>query len=149
VHRISLVVLVLLALALAALGGGIPVVAADQTFKVIVHPDVQGNQIPREVLSSIFLRDVLRWGDGNVIKPVDQSMRSSVREAFTHAVLAKRVESMAFLWAAKINKGVTPPPVKSSDADVIHYVASTEGAIGYVSASTPVPPGVKALKVVD
>jgi ABC-type phosphate transport system substrate-binding protein len=147
VRRMSIAVLA--TLALAALGGSLPVVGADQTFKVIVHPDVQGNQIPREVLSSIFLRDVLRWGDGHAVRPVDQSMRSPVRELFTQQVLAKRVEGMAYFWAEKIQKGITPPPVKSSDADVIQYVASTEGAIGYVSASTPVPASVKALQVID
>ena len=39
----------------------------------------------------------------------------------------------------EIKKGVTPPPVKASDADVIAYVASTRGAIGYVSAGAAVP----------
>jgi ABC-type phosphate transport system substrate-binding protein len=135
--------------ALAALGGSPPAVGADQTFKVIVHPNVQGSGIPREVLSSIFLRNVLRWGDGHLIRPVDQSMRSPVREAFTQAVLGKSVDSMAYFWSEKIRSGITPPPVKSSDADVIEYVASTEGAIGYVSASTPVPASVKALQVVN
>lgn len=142
-------IVVLAIVALAALGGSLPVVGADQTFKVIVHPDVHGNQIPRQVLSAIFLRDVLKWGDGQAIRPVDQSLRSAVREHFTQQVLAKQAEAMSSFWGNKIRKGVIPPPVKSSDADVIEYVASTEGAIGYVSASTPVPASVKALQVVD
>jgi ABC-type phosphate transport system substrate-binding protein len=147
VRRMSFAVVAILAL--AALGGTLPVVGADQTFKIIVNQDVQGTQIPRHVLSSIFLRGVLRWGDGHAVKPVDQSMRSPVREAFTQQVLAKRVEGMAYFWSEKIRNGVTPPPVKSSDADVIDYVASNEGAIGYVSASTPVPASVKSLEIID
>jgi ABC-type phosphate transport system substrate-binding protein len=147
VRRMSFAVLAILAL--ASLGGSLPVVGADQTFKVIVNPDVQGNQIPRHALSSIFLRSVQRWGDGRTVRPVDQSMRSPVREAFTQQVLAKRVEGLAYFWSERIRNGVTPPPVKSSDADVIEYVAANEGAIGYVSVGTPVPATVKALEVID
>jgi hypothetical protein len=44
---------------------------------------------------------------------------------------------------------VFPPPTKSSDADVLGFVASHEGAIGYVAAGTTIPEGVKVLVVVD
>jgi len=42
-----------------------------------------------------------------------------------------------------------PPAVKGSDAEVIAFVAKTEGAVGYVSKATTLPPGVKALAVID
>jgi len=140
---------VLFALALTALIVQIPAAGADQTFKVIVHPDVEGGQIPRDVLSSIFLRDALRWGNGNPVQPVDQSMRAPVRAAFTEQVLSRPFHSMGLVWAQKIKKGITPPPVKSTDADVIAYVASTKGAIGYVSVGAEVPATVKTLVVID
>jgi ABC-type phosphate transport system substrate-binding protein len=123
--------------------------AADPSFRVIVHPDVSGTQVPRAILSSIFLKDVQRWGDGSPVAPVDQSMASPVRAAFSERVLGRPVEGVQFLWHQKMIKGVAPPPVKSSDADVIAFVAERKGAIGYVTADTPLPSSVKALKVVD
>jgi len=138
---------VFMAVALAALQ--IPAASAAQGFKIIVHPGVEGTQIPREILSSIFLKDVARWGSGQPVQPVDQSMRSSVRAAFTEAVLDTPVEGMTLFWAEKIKRGITPPPVKSSDADVISYVADHKGAIGYVSPGAEVPSNVKTLSVIN
>jgi hypothetical protein len=39
--------------------------------------------------------------------------------------------------------------VKSSDDEVLVYVAKTSGAVGYVSTGTALPPGVKAVTIVD
>ena len=48
------------------------------------------------------------------------------------------------IWIKKsFRDGLTPPAVKSSDAEVIEYIKMTEGAIGYVS-TTP-PPGVRVI----
>jgi len=49
------------------------------------------------------------------------------------------------LWTMKsFRDGLTPPTVKSTDADVIAYVQTTPGAIGYVT--TAPPPGVVVLR---
>jgi hypothetical protein len=42
-----------------------------------------------------------------------------------------------------------PPPVKSSDAEVLAFVAGMPGAIGYVSVGATIPPNVKVLAVTD
>jgi ABC-type phosphate transport system substrate-binding protein len=42
-----------------------------------------------------------------------------------------------------------PPAVKGSDAEVIAFVAKTEGAVGYVSKARALPAGVKAIAVID
>jgi hypothetical protein len=39
--------------------------------------------------------------------------------------------------------------VKGSDAEVIAFVEKTEGAVGYVSKAATLPPGVKAIAVID
>ena len=146
-RRTAFAAFVVLAVAAVALHS--PVASADRTFKVIVHPEVVGSKIPRQILSSIFLKEVARWGTGEPVHPVDQSMRSSVRAAFTEDVLARPFGGIAFFWAERIKKGVAPPPVKQIDADVISYVAGTKGAIGYVSISTPVPESVKTLSLIE
>ena len=42
----------------------VPAVSADASYRVIVHPQVKGTQIPRATLSSIFLKQAPKWGDG-------------------------------------------------------------------------------------
>lgn len=116
---------------------------------MVVHPDVKGTQIPRSILSSLFLKDVVRWGDGLMVRPVDQSLSSALREEFTRQILTVPVDAVPRFWQRKIMKGISPPPVKESDEDVIEYVASTRGAIGYVSANAIVPGDVKPLAIID
>jgi ABC-type phosphate transport system substrate-binding protein len=123
--------------------------AQDTSFLVIVHPDVEGTQISRATLSSIFLRDVKRWRDGQRAYPVDRSLRSPVREAFTRQVLPLPAGGIQQYWNAKIMKGILPPLVKETDAEVLKYVAETKGAIGYVSADVTIPTSVRALAVID
>ncbi|MGD8894665.1 MAG: substrate-binding domain-containing protein [Acidobacteriota bacterium] len=136
-------------LLLFSVAGESPAAAAEPPFQLIVHPDVEGTQIRRAVLSSIFLRESPNWGDGSPIRPVDQSLRSPVRATFSEYVLNEPTEGIHALWRRKINEGVSPPKVRSSDEEVIAFVEQTKGSIGYVSLSTPLPPTVKTLVLVD
>ena len=146
-RRVATAVLSLLLL--VSVAGASPAAAAEPTFQVIVHPEVEGTQIRRAVLSSIFLMESPNWGSGGRVRPVDQSLRSPVRAQFSEYVLNESVEAIHELWRRKMSQGVRPPKVRSSDAEVIEYVASTKGSIGYVSLSTPLPPTVRVLTLVD
>ena len=137
-------------LALAALAAGAaPVASADAPYRVIVHPQVKGTQIPRAALSSIFLKQAPKWGDGSAVLPVDQSVRSQVRKSFSGDVLQQGIVEVQVYWQRKMATGVTPPPVKTSDEEILSFVASTPGAIGYVSAATPLPDSVKAVEITN
>jgi ABC-type phosphate transport system substrate-binding protein len=123
--------------------------AADPDFQIVVHSDVQGRQVPRETLALIFLKKATRWGDGSRVAPVDQSTRSEVRIRFSRDVLEQSIDGIQSFWSQQMAKGVFPPPVKTSDAEVLEYVASTPGAIGYVSAGAELPPDVRSIEVID
>jgi ABC-type phosphate transport system substrate-binding protein len=129
--------------------GPLPAASADASFVVIVHPEIHGDDLPKAILSAIFLRKAPRWEDGVEVRPVDQSMSSPVRAQFTAAVLGVFFNGLQRFWSDQIKDGVQPPPVKTSDEDVIAYVASTQGAIGYVSAGAALPAGVKVMKLGD
>ena len=139
---------VLIVLMLLPLAGPKPVAAAA-AFQVIVHPDVEGAQIPRAVLSSIFLAEASRWADGKVVRPVDQSMQSPIRAAFCEVVFAAPIDEIQQMWHGRILAGLRPPPVKSTDEEILAYVAERNGAIGYVSAGVPLPASVKRVSIVD
>jgi ABC-type phosphate transport system substrate-binding protein len=123
--------------------------AAAVAFRVIVHPDVKGGQIPRSMLGAIFLKQALKWGDGRPAVPVDQSVQSAVRRQFSYDVLRQGIVEVQVYWQRRITAGLVPPPVKTSDEDVVAFVASTPGAIGYVSSSTTLPATVREVAVVD
>jgi len=144
-HRFA-VAIVLGALASAGLAKG---AAAEAAYRVIVNPQVKGSQIPRGTLSSIFLKQAAKWGDGSPVLPVDQSMRSRVRQSFTADVLGQPMVELQLLWSRKVATGVTPPPVKQTDEDVIAFVAATPGAIGYISTTTPLPESVREVAIVQ
>jgi ABC-type phosphate transport system substrate-binding protein len=128
---------------------GAPVASAEARFRVIVHPEVKGSQIPRSALSSIFLKQASKWGDGSIAQPVDQSVQSSVRKSFSSDVLQQALVAVQVYWQRKMASGVMPPPVKTSDEEIVAFVASTPGAIGYVSSGTPLPDTVREIAVVN
>jgi hypothetical protein len=144
-RRFSSWVLVIAVLA----AGAAPVLSADTRFRVIVHPQVKGSQIPRVSLSSIFLKQAAKWGDGSAVRPVDQSLRSPVRMSFCADVLQQAVVEVQMYWQRQIARGHVPPPVKTSDQEIVLFVASTPGAIGYVTPDTPLPDSVREVEVVN
>ena len=141
-------------LAVAALiavlvAGLVPFAAAEANYRVIVHPGVKGTQIPRATLTSIFLKQAPRWGDGSTVQPVDQSMRSPVRQSFAADVLQRPLVELQMFWSRRMATGVTPPPVKQTDQEVVAYVAATPGSIGYVSAAAALPDSVRSITIVE
>jgi ABC-type phosphate transport system substrate-binding protein len=97
----------------------------------------------------MFLRLQTDWPDGGHARPVDQSKSSPVRDAFSREVLGKSLAAVEQYWTQAIFSGRAVPPVeKRTDADVLAYVRENPGAIGYVSASSPLD-GVKRITLRD
>ena len=140
-----------LAIALCvALAAPVLVTAADD-FVVIVHPSVTGASIRRPDLAAVFLKKAVRWGSGGLATPVDQSGTSPVRKSFSEAVLGMPVAAAVQYWQKQMfeTRPLRPPAVRGSDAEVIAFVAKTEGAVGYVSKTATLPPGVRTIAVIE
>lgn len=121
---------------------------AAEDFQVIVNASSSAAEIERAEVARFFLRQSLKWTDGQAVLPVDQSSRSAVREAFSRGVLKQPLPAVDAYWQRQIASGRTlPPPVKTSDAEILAYVASSPGAIGYVVAGMNLTPGVKLLRL--
>lgn len=103
-------------------------------FLVIVHPKVEENSLERRFVAEAFLKKVTRWQGGAQIHPVDLAGSAATREQFSEAVLKRSVSAVKNYWRQQIfsGRGVPPPEVESEKA-ALHYVATHEGAIGYVS----------------
>ena len=140
----------LLAVAFAA--GAItsaPRLAAAQGYQVIVNAANSASTLPKGEVAALFLKQVTTWPDGTAVAVVDLDGKSSTRNAFSRAVLGRSASAISSYWQQQVfnGKGV-PPTQRTSDADVIAYVRDNPNAIGYVSAATPLPKGVRALTII-
>lgn len=137
----------------AILGASGAPAAENPAFVIVVAPSNPVTSIKRQELARLFLRKTSRWSDGREVAPVDQSVGSLVRSAFTRAVLSVegmgQLSSVQAFWLQQVYSGRSaPPPVKPADSDIIAFVGANPGAVGYVSA---VPTGavVKVLTIMD
>ncbi len=113
---------------------GLYATAQSIDYKIIVHPDNPENSISKGFVSRLFLKKVTSWDHGQSVDPVDLDYASSVRTIFTKEIHKKSISAVRSYWQQQIYSGrKVPPPMKNTDNQVIHYVLSHPGAIGYVS----------------
>lgn len=124
--------------------------ARAQSFQVVVHESNPVRSLSTDRLSQLFLKKVTRWNDGREVEPVDVDDESRVREAFSEAVHGKDVASIKSYWQKMIFSGrATPPPELSADAEVLAFVRSHPGAIGYVRSGASTGNGVAVVAIED
>jgi TonB family protein len=129
---------------------GLMIVAAPSALagdvKIIANPSVQANSITTAELKGVFLlqRKTLA---GSLVAPVLQ--KGSAHEAFLSQYLERSAEEIETYYQGLVftGKGFIPKQL-NSDAEVVSYVAKTQGAIGYVSSSAN-SEGLKILAVVS
>jgi ABC-type phosphate transport system substrate-binding protein len=121
--------------------------AAAQDFKVIVNSANSTTELPSATVGKIFLKETAKFPNGTAAAPVDQNKASATRAAFSKAVVGRPVAAVETHWQQQIFSGKeVPPPNKASDDDVIAFVKSNPGGIGYVSAGAATS-GVKVIDV--
>lgn len=134
----------LLGLALCLLGGSARAAAA-QEFKIVANSAISVDAIDAATAQKVFLKQVAKLPGGAAVTPVDQAPSAAVRDAFSKKVVGRPVGAVQQYWQQKIfSGGDVPPATKASDKDVLDFVRSTPGAIGYVSAGSATD-GVKVL----
>ena len=119
---------------LAALAGAIGAPAANSEVQVIANPGIGVAELTSDDLKSIFLGAKSAIG-GAAVEPVFEQT-GAIHEAFLRTYLGKSDVALRnhFKTLVFTGKGAQPKAF-ASDADVLKYVASTRGAIGYVKAS--------------
>jgi len=136
-------------LVFAALLATAGVAAAGDGFKVVVHKDNPTRSLLKSQVALMFMKMTAKWESGTIVEPVDLPAASPVRAAFTAAVHKRDVDAVKTAWQRAIFAGRgEPPPEKATDEEVLAYVASHPGGIGYVSESA-VSDKVKKLDVLN
>ena len=129
------------------LGGIHTAFAGDEHFVVIVHRDNPIGSVDRDFLRAAYLKKATDWSHGETIRPVDLSTRFEVRELFTREVLRKTPAQLRSYWNQQIFSGKGTPPVEADSVnEMLDYVASNAGAIGYLPAGAA-PARVKVVEV--
>jgi len=104
--------------------------------EVIAHPSVT---LSADEVKETFLGDKQLAGSTKLV-PVDNAAAQS---DFAAKVLGTDVAKYGARWTKKaFREGLTAPSVKGSDAEVMAFVKSTPGAVGYVAGASA---GVKVL----
>jgi ABC-type phosphate transport system substrate-binding protein len=130
----------------------VPVKAEGQDFKVVINESNTTTSIARANLSDCFMNQAatFTWISGQPLVPIDQAANSETRQAFSLDIHGRDVNAVKSYWQRQIFTGkAVPPQERASDEEVLAFVRSTPGAVGYVSASTELGPGVKELEVVE
>ena len=123
--------------------------AQAQDFQVVVNAAAGTDEISTGDLSKIFQKKAGKLPSGESASPVDQDKDAAVRESFSQAVHGRSANQIESFWQQQIFSGKdVPPEKKGSDAEVLDFVRSNPGAIGYVSGSASLGAGVKVIRVV-
>jgi ABC-type phosphate transport system substrate-binding protein len=116
-------------------------------YRLIVNPANPEAVVTRRFVEDAFLKKIKTWPNGEVIRPADLAPNAPVRRQFTEQLLKRPVDAVRAYWQKLIFSGRdVPPPEFDTDADVVRYVKKHTGAMGYVSASTPLD-GTKVLSI--
>lgn len=133
---------------LALLVTGIAQVAEAADFKIVVNASNPTSSVTRKELSGLFLKKDDTWPDGQPVTAVDLKPDSPIRIEFTTAVHQKKISAIKSYWQRQIFQGKAVPPMeRSTDAEVIAFVARNPGGVGYVSSTAELGSNVKELEV--
>ncbi len=124
---------------LGLLVGAGPLAAQDSGYKVIVHSTNPVSSMSRGDLSKIFLKRTTKWSDGRTATPLDLPESSGTRASFSKAVHNKTVDAIKAYWQQMVFSGRgVPPSQRASVREIVDYVQSNPGAVGYVPSSAAV-----------
>ena len=120
-------------------------------FRVIVHASNPVDALPQDDVAKMFRRQEKAWKEwdgGPRVEPVDQKWSAPVRVSFTQRVHGSSPREIRTYWHRQIFSAREAPPLqRDTDEEVIDFVASTPGGIGYVTADTKLPATVKELRI--
>lgn len=121
--------LILFGLGLTGIMATSPVAAVGDIY-VVAHPSVNLND---DEIRQVYLGEKQFAGPVKLV-PIDNAV---IQADFLERVISMRADKYAALWTKKSFRGhATVPKTKSGDAEVIRFVKTTPGAVGYVSAPT-------------
>lgn len=117
-------------LAGALLGLAVPAAAADEGLVVVVNAPLRG--LDAEALRRIYTGRMIEL-ENQALRPVNLPPGHPVRKRFLALALQQDDDDYLAYWTVRryVGKGA-PPRELATPAEVVNYVRSTPGAIGYL-----------------
>lgn len=138
----------LLAVLAVIVAGATRASAQERGYVVIVNEANYLTSLSTGELNRLFMKQTVRWTTGQAVTPVDLKADSPAREEFSQQVIGKSTAEVKAYWQTIIFSGRGIPPMEApSEASVVQFVRTTPGAIGYVSTTTPLGQGVRAVRI--
>jgi len=121
----------------------------SETLAIIANKAYPSNTISENMTREIFLGEKTRVKFLRIL-PVDQE-GSIIRQKFVEKILGIRKKEYDKYWFRKaFRDGIVPPVRRDSSQEVIHFVKSEAGAIGYVWRRESIGiSGIKTLLLVE
>lgn len=121
----------------------------NRAYKIIVNAENPATSLSKDEVSRLLLKKITQWDNGTPADPVDLDSKSQVRDVFSQDIHGRSVASVKNYWQRQIFSGrAIPPPELSQEQDVIQFVQSRAGAIGYISARRSAD-GVKVISLTE
>ena len=119
-------------------------VEASAAGGVVVIGDARLTRLDAPTLEKVYTGKVIEV-DGIPVTAINANSGSAIRNRFLQVYLHQDEDKYTAYWTVRryIGKGASPRELSSS-AEVINFVKSTPGAIGYIDEAD-VPPGVNVL----
>ena len=121
--------------------------AAPAQVVVIAHKSVQLDTITSAKLLEYYSRETRLWNNGQPVVVFDLKPKREIKNVF-YRYLGKSVNIMKSIWMVNMLSGEGDPPESlDSEDEMLKKVASTPGAIGFVSQAKA-KDGVKILAII-
>jgi hypothetical protein len=106
---------------------------ASAELVVVINAGSGIERLSRDEVINIFLGRYRQLPSGIAALPVDHPPASPMKAQFYRKLVNKDIAEINTYWARLTFSGKTSPPRQAaSAAEVLDYLASTRGAIGYI-----------------
>jgi biopolymer transport protein ExbD len=107
---------------------------AHAQVAIIAHKSVSNSAVETKGLVDIFMLDMKNWSDGTKITVIDTRGENAAKTKLFSSLGVSYTEAKK-IWIQKQFSGKALPPIATtSEQEALEKVASTPGAVGYISA---------------
>lgn len=133
---------------LLALGFLLMVENAVAQVAVIANKDVPLDSLSKTQLRDFYSCEMKQWNKQVAVTVVDLKLSSAAKDVF-YKFLGMTASRMKSLWLKKMLMGESSEPLAAkSEEEMVRKVASTSGALGFVSLNK-ITPEVKTLMIIS
>ncbi len=128
----------------------VPLMGWAEDLLVIVNAKNPTAALSSAEVRKYFLKEQVTWPNGEKVRSVDRLGNTSEKRTFLERIVKLSDDELEQFWVSKrYEKGIPVPPKLHSDNEVIEYVLSFDGAIGYVNAKSVGPAQRSQIKVIN